>query len=185
VGRAPGAPAPPRGTLRTLGTAWIAVIAIAVAGLVVHDAREETFTVRGVAGTMKASPEDGKLFQQAVDVIQANTRLSEPILLAPQMTSLYVLTDRGDLLPQLSLLPGALDGPAAEDRAIRNLDIVRLRLAITDRTPLTRYGKGAFGVGYDQRLGRWIRTNFTHLTTLRGTSDGAPRILDVWLRRTL
>jgi hypothetical protein len=175
----------PRGTLRTLGTAWIAVIAIALAGLVVHDAREETFTVRGVAGTMKASPEDGKLFQQAVDVIQANTRLSEPILLAPQMTSLYVLTDRGDMLPQLSLLPGALDGPAAEARAIRNLNIVRLRLAITDRTPLERYGKGAFGVGYDQRLGRWIRTNFTHLTTLRGTSDGAPRILDVWLRRTL
>lgn len=175
----------PRGTLRTLGTAWIAVIALACAGLVVHDAREETFTVRGVAGTMKAAPEDGKLFQQAVDVIQANTRPSEPILLAPQMTSLYVLTDRGDMLPQLSLLPGALDGPAAEDRAIRNLDIVRLRLAITDRTPLTRYGKGAFGVGYDQRLGRWIRTNFTHLTTLRGTSDGAPRILDVWLRRTL
>jgi hypothetical protein len=176
----------PKGTLRTLGTGWVAIVAIASAGLVIHDARQETYTVHGVAGTMKATPADGRLYQQVLDVIAANTRRSEAILLAPQMTSLYVLSDRGDMLPQLSLLPGALDGPAAEDRAIRNLEIVRVRLAVTDRTPLTRYGKGAFGVGYDRKVGAWLRTNFTHLNTLRGSSDGgAPRILDVWLRRTL
>jgi hypothetical protein len=177
----------PRSTLRAIGTGWVAVIALATTGLVVHDARSETTTVHGVAGSMKADPADGALYQQAIDVIQKHTRPSEGIFLAPQMTSLYVLSDRGDVLPQLSLLPGALDGPAAEAQAIRNLQIARVRLAITDRTPVTRYGKGPWGVGYDRRLGAWIRSNFTHLTTLRGTAAGGdtPRILDVWLRRTL
>jgi hypothetical protein len=36
-------------------------------------------------------------------------------------------------------------------------------------------------------MGAWLRKNFTHTTTLRGPSAGGeePRILDVWLRRTL
>ncbi|HWH95013.1 MAG TPA: hypothetical protein VNT03_14220 [Baekduia sp.] len=174
-------------TVRALGTGWIAALAVICAALLIHDARDEPFSVKGTGGTMHTTAVDGPTLQKAVDLIQAQTRRSEPVLLAPQMTSLYVMTGRQDPLPQLSLLPGALDGPAAEDAAIRTLDNSGVRLAIIDRTPLTRYDAGSFGIGYDRRIGAWLRRNFTHTTTLRGTPAGGaePRILDVWLRRTL
>ena len=175
-------------TVRGLGFAWMGLLALICAGLLIHDARQETFTVRGVDGSMTATAGDGPMLQRAVDLIQANTRRSEPILLAPQLTSLYVMTGRRDQLRQLSLLPGALDGPADEREAIRDLEAANLRFAITDRTPLTRYETGAFGIGYDRIVGDWIRNNFTHITTLRGQTtggDNADRTLDVWLRRTL
>jgi hypothetical protein len=136
---------------------------------------------------MRATAWDGPAYQAAVDVIQRETKPSDPILLAPQMTSLYVRTGRQDKLPQLSLLPGALNGPADERAAIKTLDAAHLRLAIVDRRPLTRYEHGIWGVEYDRLVGAWLRKNFTHTTTLRGPSVGGaePRILDVWLRRTL
>jgi hypothetical protein len=173
-------------TLRALGAGWIALLAIACVALLVHDARRETFPVRGPNGTIAATPAEGPAFQGAIDLIERHTRPTEPILLAPQMTALYVMTGRTDPLPQLSLLPGSIDGPAQERAAIRTLDERDVRLAVTDRAPLTRYAKGPFGVGYDRLIGAWLRRDFTHLATVRGTAGGAdqPRTLDVWLRRT-
>jgi hypothetical protein len=153
--------------------------------LQVKDARDETFTVRGPGGSIAAPAADGPVYQQALDVIARETRKSEPILLAPQMTALYVMSERQDPLSALSLLPGALQTPAAEDVAIRQMEDLNLRLAITDRTTLDRYGKGAFGVGYDRRIGAWLRKDFDHIMTLRGSDSAGnrPRTLDVWLRR--
>jgi Dolichyl-phosphate-mannose-protein mannosyltransferase len=176
------------GTVRALGLGWMAVLAVVCAALVIHDARQETFTVRGVDGAMTATAGDGPMLQRAVDLIESSTQRSDPILLAPQLTSLYVMTGRHDELRQLSLLPGALDGAADEREAIAALQASGVRFAITDRTPLTRYEKGPFGLGYDRLVGDWIRTNFTRITTLHGRiagGDDAPRTLDVWLRRTL
>jgi hypothetical protein len=174
-------------TLRAVGLGWVAVVAAALLIIQVHDARDETFTVRGPGGSLTATAADGPVYQAAVDLIERETGRSEPVLLAPQMTSLYVLSKRQDILPALSLLPGALPTPADEDRAIRQMENQNLRLAIVDRTSLDRYEHGAFGTGYDRRIGAWLRKNFTHTTTLRGPTVGGagPRILDVWLRRTL
>jgi hypothetical protein len=172
-------------TVRALGTGWLAALAIICVVLLVHDSRTEPFAVHGVNGTMNATAVDGPTLQKAVDIIQQRTQRSEPILLAPQMTSLYVLTGRTDPLRQLSLLPGALDGPADEDAAIKTMDYAGVRLVITDRTPLVRYETGAFGTGYARRVGAWLRNNFDHITTLRGSGSAGtqPRTLDVWLRR--
>ncbi len=174
-------------TLRALGTAWVALLAVVCAGLLVNDARNETVMVRGTHGTIAAAPADGVVYQKAVDVIERETKPAERILLAPQMTALYVMTGRQDPLAQLSLLPGALPDERAQREAIKVMDNEGLRFAITDRTPLTRYRRGPFGIGYDRVIGAWLRTNFSHFTTLRGPSAGTedPRILDVWLRRTL
>jgi hypothetical protein len=173
--------------LRAVGTWWIGLLAVGCVLLLVHDARQETFMVRGIDGTMAATAADGEVYQAAVDLIQRETRRSDPILLAPQMTSLYVMTGRRDALPQLSLLPGALEDAAAQQQAIAMLESEHLRLAIVDRKPLTRYEHGTWGVEYDRLVGAWVHRNFTHVTTLRGRSAGGnePRTLDVWLRRTL
>ena len=101
------------------------------------------------------------------------------VLIAPQLTSLYVLADRRDPLPQLSLLPGALATAADEDRAIARLGDVRL--AVVDRTPLRTYEHGAFGTTFDRRLAGWLRRDFRRLETARGTGAD-PRQIDVWIR---
>ena len=175
-----------RPNARAVGAGWLVLLAAAGLGLTLRDAHAESGTVRGPGGALREAPAVAAAYQHAVGWITARTRPGEPILLAPQMTSLYVMTGRQDVLPQLSLLPGALDGPADERAAIRLMDDSGLRLAIVDRRPLTRYDHGTFGVEYDRLIGAWLRRDFNHIKTLRGPAVGGeqPRILDVWLRRT-
>ncbi len=164
---------------RGLGMAFVAFLVVAGTALAVRDARGETATVRAANGTLSAAPAIAPALQGALDVIRDRTRPGDPVLLGPQLTGLYVMSGRTDPLPTLSLLPGALDGPAAEHEAIRGLGDVRL--AILDRRPFTEYGHGAFGSTFDQELARWVRSNFTRQVTLRGAGP-TPRIFDVWTK---
>jgi hypothetical protein len=159
----------------------VAVLALASAGLIVKDTRAETGVVRGAHGSLTARPAEAPALQQALDAIAKYTRPGEPVLLAPQMTALYVMADRENPLPQLSLLPGALATAADEDAAIARMRDVRL--VITDGTPLNAYEHGPFGTTYDERIAAWLRSEFRVVSTARGSGPGA-RTLDIWLRRT-
>ena len=163
-----------------LGALWLAFLAVAGAGLALKDARAESGLVAGPGGTLAAPAADAAVYQSAVAWITSHTRPGEPILLAPQLTALYTLSERQDPLPQLSLLPGALPTPQAESTAIATLEKDHVRLVIVDRRPFTEYGHGSFGVTFDRVLAAWIDRNFRHVATL-----GSPgtRMLDVWLTR--
>jgi hypothetical protein len=164
-----------------VGTIWIALLALASAGLIVKDAREETATVRGPHGSLAARATEAPALQRALDAIARNTRPGEPVLLAPQLTALYVMADRPNPLRQLSLLPGALATAQDEEAAIARMRDVRL--VVTDRAPLDTYEHGPFGTTYDRRIAAWLRSDFRRLTNARGGGAGAPT-LDIWLRRT-
>lgn len=164
-----------------LGAGWLALLALGAGGLVVHDAGAETATVRAPHGSMTARPADAAALQQAVTTIERLTRPGEPVLLAPQMTSLYVMADVRNPLPQLSLLPGTLATPTDEERAIARMRDVRL--VVIDRTPLETYEHGAFGTTFATRLAAWLRDDFRRAETLRGAGPDA-RALDVWIRRS-
>jgi 4-amino-4-deoxy-L-arabinose transferase-like glycosyltransferase len=168
-------------TAAKLGVAWLAVLAVANAGLVVADAREDTTTVRGPGGALAARAADGPALQAALDAVARYTRPGEPVLLAPQMTALYVMGDRPNPLPQLSLLPGTLTGAQDEQDAIARLGDVRL--AVVDRTPQSTYEHGAFGTTFAPRIGAWLRANFDLVTTARGAGP-TPRVVDIWIRRS-
>ena len=167
------------GGTAALGAGWLAILAVATGALVVHDARQETGTVRGVHGTLTARPADAAALQQALTVVQRTTRPGEAVLMAPQLTSLYVLADRADPLPQLSLLPGMLPTPADERRAIARMDDVRV--VVVDRAPQTTYEHGAFGSTFAAGLADWLRRDFRRTATVRGSGPN-PRTLDVWTR---
>ena len=173
----------PRGdrTAASVGLAWVAVLAVAGWVLVAHDARDESFTVSGPGGSMTATAEAGPAYQEAIDRILVGSRPGDPILLAPQMSALYTLTDRTDPVSDISLLPGMVGTADEERQAIAAMSGVRI--AVTDRRPLTEYGRGAFGTDFNRRIGAWLRSDFRHVTTLRGAMDGAPT-LDVWQRST-
>jgi 4-amino-4-deoxy-L-arabinose transferase-like glycosyltransferase len=170
-----------RPTVRVLGACWLGVLVVASAALVIGDARDESVTVRSEHGQLAALPADGPAYQAALDLIDRETRPNEPILLAPQMTALYVMADRRNPLRQLSLLPGMHADSDAELEAIATLERSGLRLAITDRAAQTTYEHGAFGRTFDRRLARWLRSNFRRTAVLRGNQPN-PRVLDVWQR---
>jgi len=167
---------------RALGIGALGLLLVVCAGLLIGDARKETVTFSGPHGSMTATPADGPAYAAAIAQIERNTKPGDPVLLAPQMTALYVMTDRSSPLTSLSLLPGALATPAAERKAIH--DMRDVRLAITDRAPLVGYDTGAFGVAYDTTIGAWLRRNFNRVAVLRGSADAGsnPRTLDVWKR---
>lgn len=162
-----------------LGAGWLAVLAVAAGVLVVHDARQETETVRGAHGTLTARPADAAALQQVLTTIERTTRPGEPVLFAPQLTSLYVMADRPNPLPELSLLPGMLPTREDEDRAIARMKDVNV--VVVDRTPQTTYEHGAFGTTFAAGLADWLRRDFSRTATVIG-SGPEPRTLDVWTR---
>ena len=103
------------------------------------------------------------------------------MLLAPQLTSLYTLSGRTDPLPQISLLPGSLPGPADEREAIRRLDAAGVDLVVVNTRALTEYGQGAFGTTFYLGLQDWLERDFTRVASL-GTDGETTVALDVWQR---
>jgi hypothetical protein len=167
---------------RAVGLVWLVFLVAAGAALTVHDARADRATIRGDGGSLRVPAAEAAMDQAAIRWIEATTPAGGPVLLAPQLTALYAVSDRADALPQISLLPGALEDVRAQRRAIATLRASSLRLVVTDRRPLTAYDQGAWGRSYDTVLAGWVRRHFIHAATLR-PSGPSPHVLDVWLRR--
>jgi hypothetical protein len=161
------------------GAIWLAFLAAAGLGLTLHDARAQA-PVQGPGGTLLEARADAPAYQAAVDWIVANTRPGEPILLAPQLTTLYAIADRENPLRWLSLLPGTIATAADERAAIAQLERAGVRLAVVDRTQFSGFGHTSFGGSFNRELDAWIRRSLSHAATLRGKEV----TLEVWLRRT-
>jgi hypothetical protein len=164
-----------------LGAAWLAALAVAGVGLSLKDAHAESMSVAGPGGSLKASPGDAVLFQAAVRWIDTQTRPSEPVLLAPQLTALYLIADRPDPLPEISLIPGALPSAQDERAAIARLGEVGLRAAITDGRSFGEYGQTTFGGSFDRVLASWIHRHFDRAGVLVGRNSAHK--LTFWVRR--
>jgi hypothetical protein len=171
-------PAGRRG-VRLAGLAWIAALAFAGVVLTAQDARDETGVVSGPGGSLSVPAGHAGPLQGMLDAVRTSTRPGEPVLFAPQLSALYVLADRPNPLPQISLLPGALATPAEERQAIARMSDVRL--VAVDRRARSEYGQGAFGTTYHEQLGDWLGTDFELIKTYRGVGDDAMTI-DLWQR---
>ena len=68
-----------RSAIAALGAGWLALLAVAGAGLVVNDARAETETVSGTHGALAATPAQGGAYQAAErDRAQHTTGRADP-----------------------------------------------------------------------------------------------------------
>ena len=172
----------PTRTAALVGAGWLTFLALAGIGLTLKDGRAESATVHGRGGSIAATPAQAAVYQSAVSWIDASTRRGEPILLAPQLTWLYLVSERTNPLPQLSLLPGALGSVEDERTAIAQLERARVRLVVTEARQLAGYGHTAFGQSFDRVLAGWIHEHFRRAAVLRGPGGTGPA-LSVWLRR--
>jgi len=171
----------PARSASALGAAWLVFLAVAGIGLTLKDSHAESATVRGPGGELAALPADAALYQPALDGILRRTSPGEPILAAPLMTGLYVLSGHESPLSQISLLPGSL-GPDDEQAAIRELDRSGVRVIVTDDRAWPGFGHTSFGESFDRGLAAWIEENFIPATTIR--SPGEDRSLVLWTRRS-
>jgi hypothetical protein len=165
-----------------LGVAWLAFLVAVVGGFTLKDARAESATVHGPGGSLAANPADAAMYQRALDVIAERTRPGEPILVAPMLTGLYVLSGHESPLRQVSLLPSALPTPTDEREAIALARQAGVSLVVTDSRTWRGYGQGAFGETFGEELAFWVRRNFARAQTLHLGSDSS-RSLDIWERR--
>jgi hypothetical protein len=138
--------------------------------------------MRGPGGALRAQPVQASLYQGALDWIARKTAPGEPILVAPQLTALYTLSERENPLPEISLLPGALPTAAAERTAIARLEEAGVRLAVIDRRAFPEYGHTTFGGSFDRVLDSWVQGRFVRAATLRALGSD-PRTIEIWLRR--
>ena len=166
---------------RLAGAVWLTMVIVLVAAMSVKAAHHETATVRAAHGTFRAAPADAAALQAAVDAIETTTRPGDPVLVAPQLEALTMLTGRTPALRQSDLLPGTLGGAGGEAKAIAAIDARGVRIAILDRRPLTDYGAGAFGIGYDRLLGAEIARHFVLVRRVKGAGG---LDLEIWQRRT-
>ncbi len=151
--------------------------------LVASDAADRSARVTGPGGTLSERPGPAASYQAALDTILRETAPGAPVLLAPQLTSLYTLSGRTDPLPQISLLPGSLPDAQAEREAIRRLDESGVDLVVVNTRDLTEYGQGAFGDSYDRTIQDWLDSDFRRVASYG--NDGETTVaLDVWQRRT-
>ena len=164
-----------------LGAVWLAFVAGSGVGLTLLDAGEKSAVVSGPGGSLKDTPANAAVYRDALASIASGSSAGEPILLAPQLTALYVLGDRPNPLPQISLLPGVLAGEQEELDAIARLEQAGVGLAITDRREYDEYGHTSFGGSFDRTLAAWIESNFVHQKVLRADQPQS-RTLDVWSR---
>jgi hypothetical protein len=169
-------------SVRRLGALWLAFLALAGAWITVHTANAETVSVSGPGGSMRSAPPAADAYQQAVGWITRTTRPGDPVLLAPQLTSLYTISDRRDPVSVISLLPGALPTAESERQELTRLQDSDLRLAIIDQQQFGEYGHTSFGGSFDRQLDQWIHSTFDHAATIVAPGPGGRR-LEVWIRR--
>jgi hypothetical protein len=167
-------------TIALLGACWLAFLAVTGVALAVDDARADSVVVSGPGGSLNVSEGDANAYRGALADIERLTKRHEPVLVAPQLAALYTLSGRTDALPNISLLPGMLDGIPAEQQAIARLEAAHVRLIVTDQHEFTEYGQGAFGSTFDTTLAAWVARNFYR----SGMYPGQSHTLVVWRRNT-
>lgn len=147
--------------LGALGMAALGLAAYAVVGLYRH----ETTAVHTARGTFVTFAPAAHALQATIRAVDADTAPGDRILAAPLDGGMYFFADRQPAAYSLSLLPGLLATPAAQERAIDHLRRDHVRAAVLAARDFSLWGTGSFGVGYDKLVGDYLRGATTSVQT--------------------
>ena len=156
--------------------AVMGMLAAVAAGIALYAAAalypDKGTVVHTAAGNYVAASRSAGAQQQAIDFIRTHTAPGEPILALPADAGLYFLADRPQALYENMFLPGLLDTRADERVAIARLEQERVRYALVSNRDTSAFETGRFGIGYDQLLGRYLRSG--RLVASFGDLSAAP-----------
>ena len=166
-----------------LGDRWpgarpavMAMLGTVAAGIALYAAvalyPDKGTVVHTAAGDYVADSRSAGAQQQAIDFVRSHTDPGEPILALPADAGLYFLSDRPQALYENMFLPGLLDTRADERAAIARLEREHVRYALISIRDTSAFETGRFGSGYDQLLGRYLRSG--RLVATFGDLSAAP-----------
>jgi hypothetical protein len=142
--------------------AVMAMLAAVAGGIALYAAvglyPDKGTVVRSAAGDYVGDSRSAAAQQQAIDFVRERTAPGEPILALPADAGLYFLSDRPQALYENMFLPGLLDTRADERAAIARLRREGVRYALVSNRDTSAFETGRFGSGYDQLLGRYLRS---------------------------
>ena len=148
--------------LGALGAAALGLATYAVVGLYRH----ETTAVHTARGTFVTFAPAAHALQATIRTVDADTAPGDRILAAPLDGGMYFFADRRPAAYSLSLLPGLLATPAAQDRAVARLRQDDAHVAVLAARDFSLWGTSSFGVGYDTLVGAYLRSQTASVTTL-------------------
>lgn len=156
--------------------AVMAMLAAVAGGIALYAAvalyPDKGTVVHTAAGDYVGDSRSAGAQQQAIDFIRTHTAPGEPILALPADAGLYFLSDRPQALYENMFLPGLLDTRADERAAIARLQREHVRYALISNRDTSAFETGRFGSGYDQLLGRYLRSG--RLVASFGDLSAAP-----------
>jgi 4-amino-4-deoxy-L-arabinose transferase-like glycosyltransferase len=118
-----------------------------------------TYALSSERGTIITLPDIGKAFDEAIELINQETRPNEPIAVFPEGTSLGFFTGRRNPLREEITTPGFLDS-AGEQRAINQLAESGTRFIFISNRATPEFGPVTFGGDYCRTLMRWIEGRY-------------------------
>jgi hypothetical protein len=156
--------------------AVMGMLAAVAAGIALYAAialyPDKGMVVHSAAGDYVGDSRSAAAQQQAIDFVRGHTVPGEPVLALPADAGLYFLTDRPQPLYENMFLPGLLDTRADERAAIARLRREGVRYALISNRDTSAFETGRFGSGYDQLLGRYLRSG--RLVATIGDPEAAP-----------
>ena len=155
-----------RTVIGALGVAALGLAAYAVVGLYRH----ETTPVHTARGTFVTFAPAAHALESTIRAVDADTAPGDRILAAPLDGGMYFFADRRPAAYSLSLLPGLLATPAAQERAIARLRRDHVRAAVLGARDFSLWGTASFGVGYDKLVGDYLRGATTSVQTFGSLS---------------
>ena len=141
---------------------WVAATAVVFS---VRYRRDHTYQISSGRGVMIAVADLGKAFDEAIQLINAETATGEPVAVVPEGTSLDFLTGRTNPLREEILTPGYLDA-AGEERAIRQLQVSLPKLIFVTNRATPEFGPAVIGRDYCVKLMAWVDQNYDSCAVL-------------------
>jgi len=146
------------------GSATVSYIALSLEGIALFfcllpNSRLVSTPLKTARGTIYTSPDNARVFSQAIAFIQRSRSSGEKVLVAPEDNSLYFFAGVESPSRWYALTPGVLS-PAQEKEYIAEVERARVEYILFSNRISPEYGDMYFGTDYDRQIGAWIRTNY-------------------------
>jgi hypothetical protein len=143
-------------------TASMGALAAVAAGIALYSAfalyPDKSTTVHTAVGNYVGANDSAAVEQGAIDFVRSHSSPSEPILALPADAGVYFLSNRQPALYENMFLPGLIVTAAEQRDAIAQLQREHVRYALISSRDTSAFETGRFGVGYDQLLGKYLRS---------------------------
>ena len=144
---------------RRLGNFLLTAEIVLLALICISRPTQRTATLETTWGAIRLVPEDAGVAQQILAFISEQKRYGHQVAVLPEAPILYGFSATEAPSRWYTLLPGFVS-PAQEDAYIADLNRAAPEYILLTARSSYEYGADYFGIDYDQKIYRWIESNY-------------------------